>query len=566
MARTPLNLIRWLFDRDSGPRNRFAPRWIFLRALAGIYFSAFLALFFQIRGLIGPEGILPAGRLLEAIRQQAPGMLRFWYAPTLFWFSSSSHAMMVVTWIGLIASVLAFVNVWPRLSFFLCWVCFLSFVAAAGEFSGYQSDGMLLEAGFVALFFAPRGLWPGWGIHSPPARAALFLLQWEWFRIYFESGIVKLLSGDPEWRHLTAMDQYYQNGPLPTMIGWYVQHLPHWFHVGTAAGTLVMELAIVWMMILPRRVRIICFCIVTPWEIGVILTANYAFLNYLVLVLGFLLLDDRSLLSWIPERYRQPLEAQVPQESVNVAEERLSVITTPEWEKERAAKKAAAESDEETEERRAPIRGLWGHFRAVRVAVTAVVLMWLGYSSTAELVRMPWPDFPLFTLPITALEPFRIANQYGLFAVMTRGRYEIEFQGSNDGENWTAYSFRHKPQAVNEAPGIYAPYQPRFDWNLWFASLTDFQNAEIVPLTEERLLEGDSDVLSLFRDNPFPNEPPRYVRAVLWQYWFTTMDEKRLNGDWWRRSLLGLYAPVLTRQPDGKFAVVQWPEPLPAHN
>ena len=168
------HLIRWLFDRDSGPRNRFAPRWIFLRALAGIYFSAFLALFFQIRGLIGPQGILPAGSLLEAIQRQAPGVMRFWYAPTLFWFSSSSHAMMVVVWIGLIASVLAFVNVWPRLCFLLCWICFLSFVAAAGDFSGYQSDGMLLEAGFLALFFAPRGLWPGWGIDSPPtARRTL---------------------------------------------------------------------------------------------------------------------------------------------------------------------------------------------------------------------------------------------------------------------------------------------------------------------------------------------------------------------------------------------------------
>ena len=425
---------------------------------------------------------------------------------------------------------------------------------------------MLLEAGFLALFFAPRGLWPGWGIESPPPLAALLLLQWEWFRIYFESGMVKLLSGDPEWRHLTAMDQYYQNGPLPTLVGWYVEHLPHWFQVGTAAGTLVMELAIVWMLFLPRRVRLICFWIVTPWEIGVILTANYAFLNYLVLFLGFLLLDDRSLLSWIPERYRQALEAQVPQESVNVAEERLSVITTPEWVKERAAKRAAAGLDEEPEESGHRMRRVWGHMGAVRLAVTAVVLTWLGYATTAEMVRMPWPEFPLPTTPITALEPFRIANQYGLFAVMTRGRYEIEFQGSNDGENWTAYPFRHKPQALNEAPGIYAPYQPRFDWNLWFASLTNFQNAEIVPLTEERLLEGDADVLSLFKGDPFAKAQPRYVRAVLWQYWFTTLDEKHETGNWWRRSLLGLYGPVLTREPGGKFAVVQWPEPLPPHN
>ena len=561
MERTPLNVIRWLFDRDSGPRNRFAPRWIFLRALAGIYFSAFLALFFQILGLIGTNGILPAGHLLSAIERQAPDLSRFWYAPTLFWISSGSTMMMAVVWAGLIASVLAFFNVWPRFSFLVCFVCFLSFVTAAGDFSSYQSDGMLLEAGFLALFFAPRGLWPGWGIASPPPRAALFLLQYEWFRIYFESGIVKLLSGDPEWRHLTAMDEYYQNGPLPTFLGWYVQHFPHWFQVATAGGTLVMELAIVWMLFLPRRVRLICFCIVTPWEMGVILTANYAFLNYLVLFLGFLLLDDRSLFSWIPGRFRDPLEAQVPRESVTVAEERLSILTTPEWEKKRADKEE--EPERSLAER---FRGVWGHVRAIRLAVTAVLLTWIFYATTGELVRMPWPDFPLFTLPITALEPLRIANQYGLFAVMTRGRYEIEFQGSNDGENWTPYLFLHKPQAVNEAPGIYAPYQPRFDWNLWFASLTDFQNAEIVPLTEERLLEGDQDVLALFRDNPFAKAPPKYVRAVLWQYWFTTLDEKRLSGDWWRRTLLGLNAPVLTRAPNGKFAVVQWPEPLPPHD
>ena len=563
MEPTPRNLIRWLFGSDAGPRNRFAPRWIFLRALAGIYFSAFLALYFQIRGLIGPNGILPAHSLLTAIARQAPGLARFWYAPTLFWQSSDSRMMMAVVWIGLAASVIAFVNVWPRLCFFLCFVCFLSFVTAAGDFSNYQSDGMLLEAGFLALFFAPRGLWPGWGTHSPPPRAALFLLQYEWFRIYFESGIVKLLSGDQQWRSLTAMDEYYQNGPLPTFIGWYVEHLPHWFHAVTAAGTLVMELAIVWMLFLPRRIRIICFCIVTPWEIGVILTANYAFLNYLVLALGFLLLDDRSLLTSIPQRFRHPLEEAVAPESVTVAEERLSVITTPEWETQSPTNTAP---EPEFPEKPGRLSGIRAHFHAARLAVTAVLLTWIAYAATGEMLRMAWPDFPLLGFPITALEPFRIANQYGLFAVMTRGRYEIEFQGSNDGQNWTPYLFRHKPQAVNEMPGIYAPYQPRFDWNLWFASLTDFQNAEIVPLTEERLLDNDPDVISLFRENPFPQAPPRYVRAVLWQYWFTSLDEKHDTGNWWRRNLLGLYAPVITRDSDGKFGVVEWPEPLPPHD
>ncbi len=249
---------------------------------------------------------MPARRLSRG-SSPAVSFAKLWFAPTLFWLSSSSHALMLVTWIGLVASIVAFVNLWPRLSFFVCFVCFLSFVSAASEFSNYQSDGMLLEAGFIALFFAPRGLLPGLGACTPPSRASLFLLQWEWFRIYFESGMVKLVSGDRQWRTLTAMDEYYQNGPLPTWIGWYVEHLPHWFQAASAAGTLVLELALVWMMFFPRRVRIVCFFIVTPWEIGVILTANYTFLNYLVLSLGFLLLDDKFLLRLVPARYRSAM-------------------------------------------------------------------------------------------------------------------------------------------------------------------------------------------------------------------------------------------------------------------
>ena len=162
------------------------------------------------------------------------------------------------------------------------------------------------------------------------------------------------------------------------------------------------------------------------------------------------------------------------------------------------------------------------------------------------------------------LEPLRIANQYGLFAVMTRGRYEIEFQASNDGENWTPYPFRYKPQALNEAPGIYAPYQPRFDWNLWFASLGSWTNNPIVPNTEVRLLENDPDVLALLR-NPSPRAPPKRVRAVLWQYWFTTMSEKRATGNWWKRQLLGVYTPTLELEPDGKVGVVEMPPELPLH-
>jgi hypothetical protein len=439
----------------------------------------------------------------------------------------------------------------------ICWVCFLSFVSAAAEFSGYQSDGMLLEAGSISLFLAPPGWRPGLGSLHPPIRASVYLLRWEWFRIYFESGVAKIVSGDPQWRNFTAMDEYYQNGPLPTWIGWYVQHFPHWFHAASAFGTLALELVLVWMLFLPRRWRIVCFLIVTPWQLGIILTANYTFLNYLVLVLGFFLLDDRFLLQFLPQRWRQRLPGAQKSEATPSAPpfESQSILQT------KGTPKPSESLAKATDKREWRAR-LRAHFKILKIALTAVIFAWLFYASTVQMLWMIWRGFPLPTTPVIALEPLRIADRYGLFAVMTRGRYEIEFQGSTDGKNWVPYPFRFKPQDPRKAPGIYAPYQPRFDWNLWFASLSDWRSDPIVTRTEERLLTGDKDVLSLFAGNPFPHEPPRQVRAVLWQYWFTMPEEKRAQGTWWRRQLLGLYAPTLEREADGKIAVVEWPTEL----
>ncbi len=525
--------IGWLFDGRRGASDRLIPRWLILRTLGIIYFSAFFSLLFQIRGLMGPAGILPAGSYLQAVAQSFGHWQRWWYAPTLLWFSSGSVMLSALCWAGMLASVLLMLNLWPRGMLVVCFVGFLSFVSAAQDFSGYQSDGMLLEAGFISFFFAPPGFRPGLGRMHPASRASLFLLQWEWFRIYFQSGAVKLLSGDPEWRHFTAMDEYYQNGPLPTWIGWYVQHLPHWFHASTVYATLALELGLVWMFLLPRRWRILCFFIVMPWQIVVILTANYTFLNYLVLAMGVLLLDDRFALSVVPAKWRPKLVV--------------------------AVSEAKDGNDGLTERSLGSIRP---HWTALKLAASAVMLLWIFYATTAELIWM-FARLPLPTSPVAALEPFRIANQYGLFAVMTRGRYEIEFQGSFDGQNWVTYPFRYKPQALNQPPGIYAPYQPRFDWNLWFASLGSWREYPIVPNTEERLLSNSQDVLALFAGNPFAKEPPYQIRAVLWQYWFTTMRERRATGMWWRRQLLGLYAPTLGRELDGQIRVIEWPTVQP---
>lgn len=182
----PSNPVRWLFASEQGPRTILLARWLWLRALALIYFSAFFSLLFQVRGLIGEHGILPAGETLAAI-SQAAGHNRFWLAPSLFWLSSSTHFIVAVMWIGLIASVALLFNLWPRASLLICWICFLAFVSAAGDFSSYQSDGMLLEAGFISMFFAPPGLRPGLGREHPPIRLSLWLLRWERFLIYFKT-------------------------------------------------------------------------------------------------------------------------------------------------------------------------------------------------------------------------------------------------------------------------------------------------------------------------------------------------------------------------------------------
>ncbi len=499
-----LPLVR-LFAGARGS-DAIVARWIFLRALGVLFFSAFYSLHFQIHGLIGEHGILPARAYLEAVAMEHGPFERVWLAPTFLWLGAGRVALDAVVVVGGSASVLLAVGVAPRAACAVCTMAFLSFVAAGQDFADYQSDGMLLEAGFLSLFLAPRGLWPGLAAAAPPSRASVFMLRWECFRIYFESGVAKLASGDPHWRDLTAMDHYYENGPLPTWIGYYAQHLPRAFHAATALLTLVLELLVVWLFFVGPRARRACFFIVTPLQIGIILTANYAFLNYLVLWLGVLLLDDATL-------------ARMGRRSVAIAPE----VTTPS----------------------APRGRTWG---------AAIVLSWL-FTATILEVFVP-PDIALYW-PARVVEPARIANRYGLFAVMTEARYEIEFQVTADGETWRALPFRYKPQDVNEAPGIYAPYQPRFEWNLWFASLGTWRRNEWVVEAEQRIAMREPAVLALFRGDPLAGAPVRGVRAVLWQYAFTDLAEKRATGAWWRREERGLYAPRLERAEGGTIGVAR---------
>jgi hypothetical protein len=525
-------VIAGSFDVTSSPAYRalaaratdvLVPRWIFLRALGLIFLSAFYSLARQVLGLIGERGILPVGTYLQEVSEALHGLSRFWYAPSLFWLRPEDSGLMAAVLLGIVCSLLLTANIWPRAMTALCTVLFLSFVATLQDFSSYQSDGMLLEAGLISIWFAPRGLRPGLGAHNPPSRLSLFMLRWEWFRIYFESGLVKLMSGDVHWRDFTAMDEYYQNGPLPAWPGWYVQHLPHWYHASTVALTLVVELFVVWAVFMPRRPRLVCFAIVSALQVGIIATANYAFLNYLVLMLGFLLLDDRAI-EWIAWRVR------------SFRERKASGVSPP----------------------HDPLRPELVRIGAVsrsrspaRVLTEFLVLGWIFYATFWAFLAPG--SSSIFGAPERVLAPFRVANAYGLFATMTEERYEIEFQGSTDGgRTWIAYPFRYKPQDPMERPGIYAPYQPRFEWNLWFASLAPWQASPWVVAAQARLVTGSKEVLALFRRDPFNGHPPALVRTVRWQYWFTSPAAKAKTGAWWTRELLGEFAGVVSRDSLGR--------------
>src|SRR5258705_5619416 len=398
-------IVRWFVDAGpAGPPGDLIPRWLFLRALGVIYFSVFYSLLFQIRGLLGPDGLLPAGSYLSEVAK-VMGRARFWYAPTLLWLGSGDHALMVLCWAGLIASILLFLNFWPRAMLAICFLCFLSFVAAAQDFSGYQSDGMLLCAGFIGYFLAPRGWRPGWGEQDPPARAPLFLLRLLWFTIYFESGVAKYFGGDPTWRDLSAMNEYYQNGPLPTWVGWYAHQLPRWCQQTSAFVTLFLELLVPWMLWLPRRARIVGFFFVTILQIGIILTANYAFLTYLVLGLGIFLLDDLFLVRFIPGSWCRALQLNFQQPSPGPwYASLLRALAGPNEPislslaacAEEASKGVIAENVPNPETR-STLRSL---FEAMGAWTKAFFLAWVFYAMAFLMLRPISPGLPLPATPV----------------------------------------------------------------------------------------------------------------------------------------------------------------------
>lgn len=501
-------IARTLAGPDERPPSHHLARWTFLRGLGISALAAFLSVRAQLDGLIGSGGVLPVAPTLAQVRawaeQNGVGALgTFRRFPTLFLWASSDRALHVVTWIGIVASVMLVVDVAPPIALGAIWLCYLSLVTAGDAFFHFQWDALLLETCLVAAFVVPWRVVPRRIDRAPPRESGLWLVRLLVFKLMFLSGVVKITSKDPTWSSLTALDYHYFTQPIPTWTAWYAHHAPQWVHRASAVGTFVVELGAPFLIFGSRRMRRIAFALFAALMVGVGATGNYGFFNLLSIVVALVLLDDGAFPAWLRRRLSPPLEL------VRDASRRFARI----------------------------LRTL---------AVSLVGALSLTY------VLLAFVDDPRDTLPETWIDlvevtaPFDSINSYGLFRTMTTKRPEILVEGSDDGTTWKAYEFPWKPGDPMRRPEFIGVHMPRLDWQLWFAALAGHCTRSPAYLGLLRaLLEGSPPVRALLAHDPFADRPPKYLRSTLWDYTFSSKEERAQTGAWWSRRRLGVYCPTV---------------------
>jgi predicted DCC family thiol-disulfide oxidoreductase YuxK len=473
-----------LWGRNLEPPRYELVSFLFLRLFGLVTLSAFVSFAVQAQGLIGSRGILPLSEFIDALAASF-GPRRFVVAPMVFWLNDSDFAIRAVCWAGAGFSLMLVLGLLPRLSLVVIYALYLSLIYAGQTFMTFQWDTFLLETTIVALLmsFAPvAGVW---------------LVRWLLFRFMFMSGVVKLISGDPNWRSLSALTYHFVTQPLPTPLAWYAAQLPAGALRIATGAMFAIELVLPFLFFCPRRLRFVAAFGVLALQTCILLTGNYNWFNLQTMLLCLVLFDDAALRLILPNRLLGLLPA--------------------------GAKHPAPR-------------------REVTIVVNAVAALMVALSLVQMDERFggapPGPAVALAGL----VEPFHITSPYGLFAVMTTTRDEIIVEGSDDGVHWREYQFRYKPGDVNRRPPWNIPHQPRLDWQMWFAALDDAQDEPWFSRFLERLLENEPSVIALLRSDPFPDKPPVYVRAELYQYTYAGAAD-HAAGRWWNRRLAGLYFP-----------------------
>jgi hypothetical protein len=470
----------------------------FLRALAVVHAIAFASYWRQFAGLVGPEGILPAVRFFPLAHAQL-GAAAYWEAPSLCWILGAGTFLPVACGAGVALAVLLFCGIAPALCLAVLWALYLSLCCAGQIFYDFQWDALLLEATLIGVFLAPWR-WRARLDASDPPPLARWLLWWLLFRLMLLSGLVKLTSGDPTWRHLTALTFHYETQPLPTPVAWYAAHLPLAWQRLSCALLLGIEILVPWALFASRTWRHTAAWVLVGLQALIALTGNYTFFNLLTAALCLACLDDR----WWGRR--GPVETALPP-----AEEA----------------------------------------RGLRARLTRIFVYCAVFCTALEALA----DFVPAVARASAVgfmaesvAPFRSLNNYGLFAVMTTERPQLVIEGSDDGRDWREYELPHQPGDLDRRPDFVAPGQPRLDWQLWFAALAPPSQNPWVETLGANLLRGDPAVLALFARNPFPHRPPHFIRVVRYLYRFTDAADRARTGNWWRRTPQDLYlSPISLR-------------------
>jgi hypothetical protein len=480
----------WLQAPDS-----WLARWLFERLLGAIYVVAFVVAANQFPALLGEDGLLPAPRYLAVVRfREAPGVFHLHY---------SDRMLRVVAWSGAMLAALLVVGlpqggpVWlPMLVWLVLWILYLSIVSIGQTFYSFGWESLLLEAGFLAVFLGSA--------NGAPPITVIWLLRWLLFRVEFGAGLIKIRH-DPCWRDLTCLYYHHETQPMPNPLSWYFHHLPKPIHRLEVVGNHVGQLVVPFFLFAPQPLASIAGLLIIIHQGWLVLSGNFAWLNWLTLAIAVAAFDDR-LLSGVLTIPRPPLEP------------------TPGW------------------------------YSALVLAVT-VVLVALSYWPTRNLLsRRQLMNF--------TYNPLHLVNSYGAFGNITRERKEVILEGTAESELtpstvWKEYEFKAKPGDPRRRPPQVAPYHLRLDWLMWFAAMSPaLGESWMMPLVV-KLLENDRSTLGLVRSNPFADasRPPTFIRASLYRYRFTTWSERRQTGDWWVRRRLGVYLqPVRLDAPKSETA------------
>lgn len=473
-------------------------RALFLRGLGFIYAVAFFSLFRQLDGLLGSRGLLPIAWFLDDVRNAlgAAGYIRL---PTLFFLSSGDAALKGACLLGFALSLVAVAGRANALVFGGLWLLYMSFVHAGQIFYGYGWELLTLEAGFLAIFFAPPRELSFYG-KSPPPEPVVWLLRWLVFRVMFGAGLIKV-RGDPCWVALTCLADHYETQPNPSPLSYYFHAMPMWFHKAGALFNHFVELVAPFGVFGPRRIRHAAGAFIVVFQSILILSGNLSFLNWLTIVVALAAFDDTFFGRILPSKTRE-------------------------------AARVAAGGAVESAGRRKTILLL--------VVVIALLSVVPAYNLLSPEQRMN-----------ASFDPFDLVNTYGAFGSVDHERHEVVIEGTWDDvlagdATWREYEFPCKPGDPRRAPCLVTPYHYRLDWQMWFAGHADeAHDAWFLRLVYD-LLRENSAVTALLAKDPFAGRPPRYVRALLYRYRFAHGQ----RGTWWNRELLGEYLrPVAIDDP-----------------